>query len=284
MQIPGQIAVGGGTLLVDGDEGDASQHRMGAIPVVGVRSQLQLLVHYPVAQYEGAVAHQLAGLGPLVAVLFHAGPVQGRQAGVGQQAQEVGHRLGERHLQGMVIHGLHPERLGRQLALDYLVHLVEVGQLGKPGEGGRLLGIHQLAPAIDEVGGAHRIPVGPAGIRPQMERELPVVLVLPACGHTGQHLAVLPLSQQPLIEVSEHLQLGQADQLERTQAGRFVLEMTHDGLFGGELGTSRYIGGLDTGTAQQGQQGAPSFHGESFKLCEARRKLGENSSPADGES
>jgi hypothetical protein len=60
--------------------------------------------------------------------------------------------------------------------------------------------------------------------------------------------------------------------------------MTHDGLFGGELGAGRHIGGLGTDTAQQGQQGAPSFHGESFKLCEARRKLGENSSPADGES
>lgn len=116
---------------------------------------------------------------------------------MGQQAQEVGHRLGEGHLQGVVIQGLHPERLGRQLALDYLVHLVEVGKLGKPGEGGRLFGIHQLAPAIDEVAGAYRIPVGPAGIRPQMEGEFLVPLVIPARCHTGQHLAVRPLGQEP---------------------------------------------------------------------------------------
>ena len=79
MQIPGQIA-GGRSLLVDGHEGDAGQHRVGAIPVVGIGRQLQG-VHHPVTQHEGAVAHQLAGLGPLVAILFHAGLVQGDRLG-----------------------------------------------------------------------------------------------------------------------------------------------------------------------------------------------------------
>jgi len=109
----------------------------------------------------------------------------------------------------------------------------------------------------------------------------PVPLVLPAGGHPGQHLAVRPLGQQPLVKVSEDLQLRQSHQLERAQARRFILEMTDDGLFGGEWGAGRHIGSLDAGTAQQG---APSFHGESFKMCEAGRKLGENASPADGKS
>ena len=203
---------------------------------------------------------------------------------MGQQAQEIGHRLGEGHLQGMVIDGLHPERIGGQLACHYVVHLVEAGELGEPGESGGFPGVNQLAPAIDEVGGAHGVAVGPAGILPQVEGECLVPLVVPAGCHPGQHLAVRPLGQQPLVKVSEDLQLRQSHQLEGAQARRFILEMTDDGLFSGEWGTGRHIGGLDAGTAQQGQQGAPSFHGESFKMCEAGRKLGENASPADGKS
>ncbi len=261
MQVAGQVAVGGRTLLVDGYEGDLGQHGMGAIPVVGVGGQLQLFVHHPVTQHEGPVADQLAGLGPLVAVLLHAGTMQRRQAGVGQQAQEVGHRLGEGHLQGVLVEGLHAEFLGGQLAGHYVVHLVEAGQLGEPGKGGGLFGIDQFTPAVDEVGGLYGIAVRPAGVRAQMEGEALIALVVPAGGHPGQHLAVRPLGQQPLVEIPQYLQFGQADQLERTQARRLVFQMTHDGLLGGELGAGRNIGSLDTGTAQQGQQETPSFHG-----------------------
>ena len=94
-----------------------------------------------------------------------------------------------------------------------------------------------------------------------MEGEALIALVVPAGGYPGQHLAVRSLGQQPLVEIPQYLQLGQADQLERAQARRLVFQMTHDGLFGGELGAGWNIGSLDTGTAQQGQQGTPSFHG-----------------------
>ena len=207
MQIARQIAVGGRALLIDRHEDHLCQHGMGPIPVIRVGGQLQLLVDHPVVQHKGTVAHQFAGLGPQVAVLLDAGLMERRQAGVAQQVQEVGHRLGEGHLQGVVIEGLDPQLAGRQFASDYLVHLVETGQLGKPGEGGSLFRVDQLAPAVDEVACLDRIAVGPARIRAQMEGKELVALVLPAGRHPGNRFAIRPLGQQPLEQIPQYLQL-----------------------------------------------------------------------------
>ena len=63
---------------------------------------------------------------------------------MGQQAQEIGHRLGEGHLQGMVIDGLHPERIGGQLPATMSSTLSKRGELGEPGESGGFLGSTSL--------------------------------------------------------------------------------------------------------------------------------------------
>ena len=189
MQIPARIAVGG-RLLVDGHEGDAGQHRVGAIPVVGIGRQPQFLVHHPDSARRrrcppacrAGVIHWL----PYCSMLARC---RGDRLGVGQQAPGNRAPAGRGSPSGYG-HRRPPPRVHRGPAcLPHVVHLCRSGRAGRTRRKWRLLwGSASFAPAIDEVGGAHGVAVGPAGIPPQMEGELLVVLVVQKRAPPGQHL------------------------------------------------------------------------------------------------
>ncbi|SVK50820.1 Uncharacterised protein [Acinetobacter baumannii] len=146
-----QVTLGGVGFLVDRHEGHFGQHGAHMIPVMVVRRQHQLLVHHPLLQFERAVAHQIADLGPVVAVFFHHRLVHREQAEVGRQADEVRHRLVQLHLERVVIRRRYAQAIGRQFAADDLLGVLDPRQLREPGERRQIFRFYQPLPAVDEV-------------------------------------------------------------------------------------------------------------------------------------
>ena len=82
---------------------------VGIIPVLDVALGLDALIGHPVHQLVGAIAHQLAGLGPLFAKLADRFLVDRHEGALAYQLQEVGHLPLQRHFEDLVAFRLHSQ-------------------------------------------------------------------------------------------------------------------------------------------------------------------------------
>ncbi len=188
IDIAGQIAFGGGGLLVDRHKGDLLDHRFGVIPVVGVGHHYQLFIHDAIFQNIGAIAHQAAGPRPVcpavdVRLLYR---VEGKAGG---QVAEPRQRLIQLHPQGVGVDGGDPQGLRRGFAINDVLRVGDPRQRGKPGKRRRGFRVHQTPPAIDEVLSGDRRAVGPAGIIAQGKGPDAVIVALPAGRHARDQVA-----------------------------------------------------------------------------------------------
>ncbi|MNN46458.1 hypothetical protein D3C81_1608400 [compost metagenome] len=134
VDIAGQITLGGIGFLINRHKGHFGQHRMRMIPIVIVWRQYQLLVNYPFLQFKRAVTDQVADLGPVVAKFLYHRLVDREQAEVGRQADKIRHRFVQLHFEGVIIQRGDAQLIGRQLAGNDLIGVLDAGQLGKPGK------------------------------------------------------------------------------------------------------------------------------------------------------
>ncbi|MNM10794.1 hypothetical protein D3C81_209300 [compost metagenome] len=135
IDVAGQITLGGVGLLVDRHKGHFGQHGMRVIPIVFIWRQHQFLIDHPLLQFKRTVTHQVADFGPVIAEFLHHRPVNREQAEVGGQADKVRYRFVQLHFKGVVIQRRYTQLIGRQLAGDDLVGVLNAGQLGEPGKG-----------------------------------------------------------------------------------------------------------------------------------------------------
>ena len=87
------------------------------VVVVLVLDELDVRVRHELGELVGAVRHHVAGLDEVLAELLDRGLMHGQAGLVGQQFEEVGGRLLERDLEGLVVDGLDAEFLDLALAL-----------------------------------------------------------------------------------------------------------------------------------------------------------------------
>ncbi len=178
---------------------------MGVIPVLGVALGLDTLVRHPAHQPVGAVAHQIAGLGPLLANPGDDLLVDRHEGALADELQEVGHGTLQGHLEDEIALGLHPQGLGIQgPAIDGL-GIVDPGRQQQAGGGGGQGRVQQPPPGVDEVPGGERLPVGPLQLGAQEEApHQPVLPHFPALGLGGHYPALPVLAHQPLEQIHQH--------------------------------------------------------------------------------
>lgn len=108
---------------------------VGIIPVLHVAFRLDALVRYPVHQLVGAVADQLAGLGPLLAELADGFLVDRHEGALAYQLQEVGDRPLQRHFQDLLALGFHPQSVEIERAGVDGLGIVDAGCQQQAGRG-----------------------------------------------------------------------------------------------------------------------------------------------------
>ncbi|MNF60793.1 hypothetical protein D3C84_424150 [compost metagenome] len=185
-QITVQLGVGG----LDRQVSDLVDHRLGVVPVVGVALDIDALVDYPILQLVGTVGDHVGRLGPLVTKLLDHLLRYRISGGVGQHADEIGDRFFQLDLEGVIVHRLHAQGIGRLLAADDVGRIDDGRDFHVPGIGRGGLGIHCPLEGELEIVGGDGIPVGPLGIFAQVEHEVFVVLGFPGFGHAGQGLTL----------------------------------------------------------------------------------------------
>ena len=107
----GQVAVQLGVGGLDRQIGHLVDDGLGVVPVVFVALDVDALVDHPILQHIGAVGYHVAGLGPLVTELLDHLLRHRVGGGVGEHADKVRHRLLQLHLEGVVVHRLHAQRI-----------------------------------------------------------------------------------------------------------------------------------------------------------------------------
>jgi len=159
-------------------------------------------VEAPLGEDERTIANHLPRARPLVAVGLEALAVERRVGGEGRQFQEVGHRVLEPDLEGVVIQGPEPEflRVGEFAlvegagVLDWVEHV---------GIFRRRLGLERPSPGVDEVARSERLAIAPTGL-PQMEAiGAAVGGYLPALGHPGHRGEGLRMERSEALEERE---------------------------------------------------------------------------------
>lgn len=117
--------------LVDRHKGHLLNHRFSVIPVGGIRHGDQLFVNHPLFQHVGAVAHQLAGAGP-VRVALDVGLLHRKQRKVSGQIDKPRQRLIKLNPQGAGIDRRHAEGIGRGFAVDDILRVADARQRREP--------------------------------------------------------------------------------------------------------------------------------------------------------
>ena len=193
---------------------------VGGVPVVGVALQADVALGHPFGQAVGAVGDQVPGPGPFVAVPLDGFAVHGVGVHVREQTDEVGRRRLEGDLEGVRVHGLHPEPV--QLLDLTLGDVLTVGD-GPEDEGvaGTHRRIHPPPQREDEIVSRNRIAVGPFGVLPETERvDLAVIAQGPALRHPRHMGAVRRFRHQPLEQVALDIGRGDSRRLVHVQGFR----------------------------------------------------------------
>ena len=169
VQLARQIAGQRGVLIVDGQRGDGLDDGVFVVPVVRVRLHHHLFAQHMFLEDIGAVADQRPGLRPFVAIRLDHLLVDREGGGMGQHFREVGQGRVDRHLERVVIDGLHAQIVDRHFARDDGGGVLDLHQLDIPGvfRGSRRIG--EAFPGIDEVLRGDRVAIRPLGVVAQVE-------------------------------------------------------------------------------------------------------------------
>ena len=188
MQLPGaEHALFGGGVL-HRIEHDAVQLDGGGVPVAGIFFHHDAPIQGPFLQFEGAVAHMIAGPRPPGAAFvwrpefFNGGRVDGKIHRQRQELQEKRGGIFQFNPQGPLIQGrrAHLGEIRDRAAVKRLGVLDVVQHVGVVVAQGRQ---QSTPPGEDEILGRHRVAIRPLRPLPQLEQvSLAVVALLPGLG------------------------------------------------------------------------------------------------------
>lgn len=151
-------------------------------------------------QLECAIAHQLARLDEISAVLFEAGLVDRQCSLVRQQLDEERGRAFERDFQRLGINGLYAEFFN--LGLAFVDRFGIFDRIKDIGVAGRCLRVFDTAHRENKIFRRYRRAIGPVGIVAQLERvDGAVIGNFPAFRGTRNNLAVRVIDRQAFVEV-----------------------------------------------------------------------------------
>ena len=170
---------------------------------------------------------------------------------MGEHADEVRHRLLQLHLEGVIVHRLHAQGVGRLLARDDVGGIDDGRDLHVPGVRRGRLGIHRALEGKDEVMSGDGIPVGPLGILAQVEHVMFVVLGFPGLGDARQGFTLGAGGDETFEQVTQYVGFGGTFHFLGIQGGGFGTIAFHQGLLGSKLGTGGDIGGVSQGGATE---------------------------------
>ncbi|SCJ38734.1 Uncharacterised protein [uncultured Clostridium sp.] len=227
------------------------------------------------------------GCAEAVALLLQEGAVHGHEAHVGQAREEIGHRLFQRVLQGIVVQGLHAHLfkgdgvhrfdgvalgvggLSAVLAGDEVGGIIEIGlrvlHHAEIGGGGAALvsGVQHVGGGGDEVVGGELPLLGAGGIHPlhalaDLEGiDGGVVIGGPALGQGGLERAVLVVLHQTVDDVGAHGLLQNGVGGEVVHGGDLgAVELAVDSALGGRAaagGGGRGVAAASTTAGEQAQ-------------------------------
>ncbi|MNJ19213.1 hypothetical protein D3C77_135330 [compost metagenome] len=178
---------------------------VGIIPVLSVALGFDTLVRHPVHQPVGAVADQLARLGPLLAKLGDGPLVDRHEGALADELQEVGYGPLQGYLEDLIALGLHPQGIEIEgTGIDGL-GVVDAGRQQETGGGRGLRRAQQTPPGVDEIPRGEWLAVGPLELRTQEEAPHQAILAgLPALGLSRHYPALPILADQPLEQVHQH--------------------------------------------------------------------------------
>ncbi len=229
----------------------------------------------PGLEDERAVADHVARPNPGLAQLAHHMLGHRVGGGVGQQAEQIGRRMGEPDLHGHRVQSPHPQGLRPGLALvdgrRVLDHVQQIGVFGR--------GLRVLDPphGEDEVVRRDRLAIGPQGARAQLEGPDQAVRRGGPGDRRPRHgLAGRVLGDQPFEQVAQDVGFPGAGRLGRVEGARLGAVADEHAQLAGRTGRAA-AAFLATGAQQdQGgdrrQQGTDHLSGPSGRWRRASRR------------
>ena len=239
--------------ILDGQVRDLADLHARCVPVVRVLRQHELAVDLPFLQLVRPVAHELAGLGPVLAVFFDRGLVDGPKRRVRHQFRQERHRIRRLHLERVRVDGAHAEFRHRLLARDDVRAVQQ--ELAEGGRrSGRQFRIDEAPGAVDEIVCGEGLAIGPFGVLAQMEDPGGRVLLFPLLGDARLDVAVRIGRGDAFEKILRHVVRRHRFHEVRVERLDFRRVVAHEFLFGRQLHARRDIGrvGADGEGAERG--------------------------------